>query len=365
MDNDFLEDLGVSPFIPKPGVGSRIRKVLIARFGDPSVLGILESSIGPPLPGEVQVAPLYAGFSGADIEMRMGTYTSQRGLPLTPGCSLVGRVVSATARSAKDGVRFHTGALVASLTIYGAQATVVNLPAKYLVPVPEDLDPAIACAMVLDWTTAYQMVERTVKVLEGQRIFIHGLSGAVGNALLQLCKLRGAYVYGTASARNHEALHRQHAHSFTYADKNWIPSMQNLGGVHVVFDPLGYSSGQESYSILDETEPSVLVVYGNNLGILSREHAGSSRMWPVAKLMAKNARVWAKKRVRLYAISRDDGFFASDLARLFEMARHGEVEVKIKRVWALDEIQEAHREYGKGEGIGSSLIKISDDFGAA
>ena len=61
-------------------------------------------------------------------------------------------------------------------------------------------------------------------------MFVHGLSGGVGYALLQLAKKEGAEVYGTASGKNQAGLLQQGAHVFDYRDKGWIAAMRQLGG---------------------------------------------------------------------------------------------------------------------------------------
>jgi NADPH2:quinone reductase len=63
--------------------------------------------------------------------------------------------------------------------------------------VPAGLDPAEAVAVVLNYLTAYQMLHRSVKAQPGQRMLIHGASGGVGSAMLQLAKLAGVEMYGT------------------------------------------------------------------------------------------------------------------------------------------------------------------------
>ena len=64
-------------------------------------------------------------------------------------------------------------------------------------PVPAGLDPAETVAVVLDYITAYQMLHRSAKVKPGQRVLIHGASGGVGTALLQLGQLARVEMYGT------------------------------------------------------------------------------------------------------------------------------------------------------------------------
>ncbi|KAI1498948.1 zinc-binding dehydrogenase [Biscogniauxia marginata] len=346
-----------------------IRKVVIAEFGDASNVRVEESTISPPRPGEVQVAPLYAGFSGADVNMRQGVYPMQRKAPLTPGYCLVGTVVASGGGKSTPG-GFRPGDLVASLTVYDADATLVNLPAKHLVPVPAGVSPRRAAPLVLDWATAYAMVSQTADVQPGQRVFVHGLSGAVGHALSALCRLRGASVYGTASPRNHDAARAAGATEvFDYADKGWMDAMRALGGAHAVFDPLGFGSWDESFEILTTgAEGGILVGYGSNLQSLpgsssSTGGSGSSGSSTVSmvKLLLHNANLFCKKRTAFYYITRDDATFQPNLRALFALAQEGKIDIKIKNIWRMDDIQEAHRSWGKGAGIGSNLIQVASD----
>ena len=328
-----------------------IRKALITEFGDESKITIAEGDIPGPSAEEVQVEVEFSGFSGADINMRRGTYPFQKKAPLTPGYCLVGRVHA----NGADCKRFQRGDLVACLSIYGAQAELVNLPEKYLVPVPPEIDLQQATALVLDWNTAYGMVVHAARVVAGQKVFVHGLSGAVGHALLTLAKMRGGKIYGTASPRNHPALIELGATPFAYTDKRWISAMQSAGGVDAVFDALGFESFDESYSIL--RRGGVLVAYGLNLPSLTGTTSRPA-LPAVTKLLARNLAFWSGKKTIFYYINRDSKTFVPDLEALFDLLKTAKLSVLIKAVFLLENIQEAHREWGKGSGMGSVVIKI-------
>ncbi|KAI1273949.1 zinc-binding dehydrogenase [Xylaria sp. FL0933] len=336
-----------------------IRKVVISEFGDVSKVNVEQSSIDLPKPGEVQVAPIFSGFSGGDVNMRRGTYPMQKKAPLTPGYCLAGR-----ART--NGARIKAGDLVACLTVYDAQAELVNLPEKYLIPVPEGVGPEAATAIMLDWATAFGLVDRA-KVAKGQRVFIHGLSGAVGYATMKLCQLHGATIYGTASERNHDALRKQGATPFVYTDKNWVKAMQELGGAHAVFDALGDQSWDESYSILppctvgSSGEPGILVAYGQNQQALTDAKPSGNAVVPVTKLLMKNAKLFSNRRTAFYYISRDQASYAPTVEVLFGMVQDGKIDIVIKNVWDMEDIQTAHQSWATGVGIGSNLIRVSKD----
>ena len=87
------------------------------------------------------------------------------------------------------------------MPIHGCYARYVCVPARKLIRVPVGLDPAETVALVLNYITAYQMLHRSAKARPGQRMLIHGASGGVGSAMLQLAKLAGVEMYGTCSAQ--------------------------------------------------------------------------------------------------------------------------------------------------------------------
>lgn len=336
------------------------RQVIVSSFSDVddvSTLKIVLGDVADPIKDQVQVSVIYAGFSGSDINMRLGQYPLQRAAPLALGYCCLGHV-SAMGPNASA---FKVGDLVTAVTVYDSQADLINIREKHLVLVPEGLDLKQAAALPLDWNTAYGIVMRAAKVSQGQRVFIHGLSGAVGYALLSLCKLQGAIVYGTASSRNHATLRGLGANPFVYSDKEWIAQMRTVGGAHAVFDPLGFGSWDESYSILSDSDPSILVGFGGNLAGLNGNKETRSPFPSIAKLLAQNLRLFCNKSTTFFYIDRDQATFRPELLALLDMLKDGKIDVSIKHVWEIDEIQDAHRSWGKAPGIGSMLVRISEE----
>jgi NADPH:quinone reductase-like Zn-dependent oxidoreductase len=329
-----------------------IRKVVITAYGDESKLAIVESDLPEPAAGEVQLAVEYSIVSGSDVSMCRGTYPFQKKPPLTPGYSVIGRVLANGASSSK----FKVGDRCACLSKYEGQAERINLPEKYLVPVPDGVDGKQAVALILDWVTAYEMLHRAAHVAPGQKIFVHALSGAVGGALLRLGQQLGAEVLGTASLKRHDELRQLGAVPFDYSNKNWIAAMQKLGGADAVFDPLGYESFDESYSIL--RKGGVLVGYGLNLPAWT--NTPSRPIIPsVLKLLSRNLLFGTGKRTTFFGVTRTSKHFAPDLELLFQWLKEGKISVPIRATFRLDEIQQAHREYANGARLGSIVIEVS------
>jgi NADPH:quinone reductase-like Zn-dependent oxidoreductase len=329
-----------------------IKKVVITAYGDESKLAIVESDLPKPAAEEVQLAVEYTIVSGSDVNMRRGTYPLQKKPPLTPGYSVIGTVRV----NGKACAKFKIGDRVACLSKYEGQAELINLPEKYLVRVPDGVDGKAAVALILDWVTAYQMLHRAAHVTAGQKIFVHALSGALGGALIRLGQLQGAQVFGTASLKKHDELRQLGAVPFDYSTKNWIAAMQELGGADAVFDPLGFESFDESYSIL--RKGGVLVGYGMNLPAWTGTPQRS--VLPSAlKLFSKNLLFWSGKRTTFFGVYRGSKNFAPDLEKLFEWLKDGKISVPIRATFKLDEIQQAHREYASSTRMGSIVIEVS------
>jgi synaptic vesicle membrane protein VAT-1 len=331
---------------------AKMKKVVITAFGDESKLAIVESDLPDPAAGEVQLSVEYTIVCGSDVNMRRGTYPLQKKPPLTPGYSVIGKVRV----NGKGCSTFRIGDRVACLSKYEGQAELINLPERYLIPVPEGVDAKAAVALILDWVTAYEMLHHAAHVKAGDKIFVHALSGAVGGALLRLGQLEGAQVFGTASSKKHDELQKLGAITFDYSNQKWIAAIQELGGVDAVFDPLGFESFDQSYSILRKR--GVLVGYGMNLPAWTKTRARPV-IPSVLKLFSKNLLFWTGKRTTFFGIRRGSKDFAPDLEQLFEWLRDGKISVPIKATFKLNEVQSAHREYASGSGTGSIIIEVA------
>ena len=137
-------------------------RIVVDHYGGPDELRVVEEERREPKPGEVRVRVLAAGVSLPDVMMREGIHPETPSLPFTPGWDLVGAV-----DEVGDGVTgIEPGQLVAALPISGAYAEYVCLPQRELVPVPPELDAAEAVSLVLNYTTAYQMLHRCARVNE-------------------------------------------------------------------------------------------------------------------------------------------------------------------------------------------------------
>jgi len=217
-------------------------RVVVSRHGGPNVLQLVEEDIPEPQAGEVRVKVLAAGVSAYDLMFRRsGTLPGTPRVPFTLGEDVVG-VVDKLAEGVSS---IEPGQMVAGATwaigVGGGYAEFICLPASELVPVPSDVDPTEAVCLVVNYLTAYMAMHRTANVRSGERILVHGAAGGVGTALLELGKLAGLEMYGTASKYNHELVSALGATPIDYRTEDFVERIRTLtgDGVDVVFDPIG------------------------------------------------------------------------------------------------------------------------------
>lgn len=223
-------------------------------------LEVRTTDLEAPPAGQVRVRVEAAGVSYGDVLFQRGVVPGGPKPPFVPGCDLVGVV-----ESVGSGVTgLEVGQRVAALVVSGGYTTGITLPAQRLVPVPEGVDPIRAAAVALNYFIAHQMLHRVAKVSSGQSILVHGASGGVGLAFLQLAEhIGGVTVFGTASAANLDVVRRHGAVAVDYRDEDFAVAIRDsVGGVHAAFDPIGGPHFWRSYSVL--RRGGRLVAYGQN-----------------------------------------------------------------------------------------------------
>ncbi len=173
--------------------------MLAATIRDGEVL-IEEHPAPVPGDGEVLVRVRAAGLNGADMMQRRGLYPAPPGSPQDiPGMEFAGDV-QALGRSAE---RFALGDRVMAIVGGGAQAELVVVHERQLMPVPAVLDWPEAGGLPEVFTTAHDAVFTQGELRSGERLLVHGGAGGVGTAAIQLAKAAGARV--TATVRREQS----------------------------------------------------------------------------------------------------------------------------------------------------------------
>jgi len=340
------------------------KRIIVTRYGGPDALQAIEEDCPEPKQGEVRVQVLAAGVAMPDIMAREGIHPETPPVPYTPGWDLVGVVDQLGA--GVSGI--EPGQTVTAMPIHGAYAEFVCLPQRELVPVPPGLDPAEAVSLVLNYITAYQMLHHSAKVKQGQRVLIHGASGGVGTALLQLGHLAGLEMYGTCSARGAAVVLEQGGKPIDYQHQDFVQEIMRLTdvGVDAVFDPIG---GKHMWHSREALRPGGKVVGYGNTTSLRGEGLGSGRTGrrnrlhgiPIyAIFIAAGWLLPGRKRLTPYSIQTlkrlKPALFRKDLITLLDLLQQRQVQPIIAQRFPLVEAKRAHELLGKGGVIGKIVL---------
>lgn len=184
-----------------------MKAVRIHEYGGPEVLRYEDAPRPVVKPDEVLIRVHAAGVNPVDWKARAGHVKSMFSypMPFIPGWDVSG-VVQTTGL---DTSRLKAGDEVYSrpdIARDGAYAEYIAVRESEVALKPKSLDHVQAAAVPLAALTAWQALFDAAKIQPGQSLLIHGAAGGVGTFAVQLAKLKGARIIGTASKKNHEFL---------------------------------------------------------------------------------------------------------------------------------------------------------------
>jgi NADPH:quinone reductase-like Zn-dependent oxidoreductase len=305
--------------------------------------------------GEVRVRVLASGVEYTDVAIRRHLYpqTMFRRPPFVMGYDVVGEI-----DQLGEGVSgFRAGDRAADLTVVGSNATYRTLRADGLARVPEGIDAAEAAALILSWTTAYQLLHRAARVERGQRVLVQGAAGAVGQALLVLGGMAGLELWGTARGEHAPIVRALGATPIDYRREDFTRVLP--GGFDAVFDGIGEDGYRRSFAAL--RRGGLVCAYGYTATVQARRRLPALLLW-IARLY-----LWRQvtsclpggKRLRVYSINamraRHPGWFRNDLERLFGMLAVGAIRPRVAERITFDQVADAHRRLEAG-GLEGKLV---------
>ncbi len=337
----------------------RNRVVQVRRFGGPDELEVVDAPLPTAGRGEVRVRVLASGLEYTDVVIRRHLYpqTMRRRPPFVLGYDVVGEI-----DQLGDGVRgFQLGDRVADLTVLGSNASYRTLRASDLTRVPADVDAAEAAALILSWTTAYQLLHRAAGLERGQRVLVHGAAGAVGQALLVLGRLAGLELWGTARGAHAALVRELGATPIDYQREDFTRVLP--GGFDVVFDGIGEDGYRRSFAALKRG--GLLCAYGYTAGVQPQRRPLTILIWMARVYLWRWLLGWLPggKRLRVYSINlmraRHPAWFREDLERLFGLLATRAIQPCVAEPISFDEVAEAHRRLEAG-GLEGKLVLCPD-----
>ena len=239
-----------------------MKAISVEEFGEPEVMKLVELPRPQPSAGQVLVRMHAAGVNPVETYIRAGTYPRKPALPFTPGNDGAG-VVEQGGEDVKlrPGDRVYTAG-----SISGTYAEYALCNATQVHPLPANVSFAQGAAVGTPFATAYRGLFQRAQAKPGETVFIHGASGGVGTAAVQLARARGLRVLGTAgSERGRELVREQGAHEvFDHRAPDYLAQVMNATagrGVDVVLEMLANVNLGKDLTIL--APRGRVVVIGN------------------------------------------------------------------------------------------------------
>ena len=299
------------------------RSLVLRRFGGPESFELVDSPLPSAGQGEVRVRVLAASVQFTDVLLRTGKYPDLK------------------------------QKRVADLTVTGSYARYRTLRADRVIRVPAHVDSAEAVALVLSWTTAYQLLHRLAHVRQGERALVLGAAGAVGQALLALGAHAGLDMWGAARLEHFDRVRSLGA---TPVDSN-LERAGNLtnNGFDAVFDGIGERGFESSWACV--RRGGRLIGFGFSQPILSGVSTLKLGYW-LLRLQCWNL-LPNGRSAKFYSITalRKDHpeWYLADLEKLFVLLSQGWIHPRIAERIGLSDVPEAHRRIEAG-GLDGKIV---------
>jgi NADPH:quinone reductase-like Zn-dependent oxidoreductase len=325
-------------------------RAVITRHGEPEVLSLIEEPLPQPQRGQVRLAVRAVGVAFAYLYMRRVIYPGAPPPPFTPGFDVVGVVdaIGPEVRSVELGTR--VGAIIER----GASALYVCVDAAQLLSIPPAVPDDMAVAALLNYVTALQMLSRVARVQAGQAVFVHALAGGIGTAVLDLARVLGVRVVGTASAAKHAFVRERGGDPIDYRAHDFVREglAREAAGYAAVLDGIGGAQLNRSHRLV--ARDGTLVSFGfqsaNSLPAVIR-----------SVLRAQWLALYPGRRTRVYVLmsfNRDNmPRLRDDSAWLLDRIARGELSPTLAAVLPLRDIARAHTMLETGQALGKIVLR--------
>ena len=220
-----------------------MKAIHCVEHGGPDLLKLVDlPEPGKPAADEVKVALAARGIQFSDLVRFQGTYQVKTPLPFIAGGEGAGKIL-------------EVGADVKSLAVgdtvicQGGCVEQLNIKAKTATRIPDNIDLTIAAAFRNNYATALFGLQRG-QLQPGETLLVHGSAGGVGLAAVDLGKLMGARVIGTASSDEKlkvvKDMGADHVINYTDGFREAVKALTDGKGADVIYDPVGGDVFDES-----------------------------------------------------------------------------------------------------------------------
>lgn len=290
-------------------------------------------------PGEVLIRVKAAALNFPDLLMTRGEYQLKPPLPFSPGMEIAGEVI------AGDG--FEAGEAVVAGTRLGGFAEIVSVEAGAVRRKPAHLSFGEAAGVGAAYLTAYVALVRLAKVEAGEWVLVHGASGGVGLAAVDLAKALGAKVIATSrSAEKLKLVQAEYGVEAVLPAPGFRDGVKEItgGGADVIYDPVGGD-------VFDESVRAI--AFGGRLcviGFTSGRIATVSTNMPLIKGFSVIG-VRAGEYGRQFP---DKG--RENQAAIWKLAEEGTIRPRVHAEYALDDWRAAFDAMARSDMVGKIVL---------
>ena len=325
------------------------KAIRIDRHGGPEELKLVDVAVGEPGPGEIRIRHKAIGLNFIDTYQRSGLY--QLAMPLQLGMEASG-VVEAVGEGVTH-LKVGDRAAYASQPP-GAYCEARVMPAKCVCQLPDAISFDTGAAMMLKGLTAQYLLKKTLPVeglQPGDFILFHAAAGGVGLIACQWAKSLGLQLIGTAGSDEKCKLALAHgaAYAINYSTENFAARVKEITGgkgVKVVYDSVGKDTFEGS---IDSLRPfGLLAIFGNGSGPVAPINLG---------LLASKGSLYVTRPTLFTHIATREATqaMADDL---FAAVTSGAVTIPIAQRYALEDVQQAHRDLEARKTTGCTILTL-------
>src|SRR5689334_3852531 len=272
-----------------------MQAIQVKQVGGPEVLTLTELPNPSPKPNEAVVQIKASGVNFIDVYFREGRYPTQ--LPFINGQEAAGIVTEI----GNEVTNVQPGDRVAYTSSLGSYAEYAAVPGDRLVKIPDELDFEQAAAAMLQGMTAHYLLYSTYPLKKGETALVHAAAGGVGLLLVQMAKMIGARVIGTAGTQEKAQLARDAGADvcivYTETDfeiETW--ALTGSKGVDVVYDGVGKETFDKDLNVLRPR--GYLVLFGGS--------SGAVPSFDLIKLSQKGSLFITRPTLAHYTVTREE-----------------------------------------------------------
>ena len=320
-----------------------MKLIQIAKTGGPEEMQLIDAPIPSPGPNQALVKVAASGVNFIDVYFRIGLYKAD--LPFTPGNEAAG-TVEAVGPGVTD---LKPGDRVAYAMHRGSYAEYTVVPAAVLVKLPDSVDFPTAAAAMLQGMTAHYLTHSTFPLKTGDTCLIHAAAGGAGRLAVQMAKMLGATVYGTAGTDEKAAIAKSAGADdvIVYTRQDFVEEVKRLTGgkgVDVVYDSVGLSTFLKGLDIIRPR--GMMVLFGQSSGAVAP--------FDPSILNQKGSLFLTRPSLAHHCLTREELLWRS--GDVLGWIASGKLELRIDKTYPLADAPQAHRDLESRRTAGKLIL---------